>query len=145
MDIFTKHKRSEIMRHVKSKHTRPEVIVRRLLFSLGYRYRIHYTALPGSPDIVFTKRKKVIFIHGCFWHRHQGCRISKVPKSNTAYWLPKLERNASRDIAVVKVLRSLGWDVKVLWECQIKDKQALQNVVVSFLEEKGCEEDDVQK
>jgi DNA mismatch endonuclease, patch repair protein len=124
--------RGENMQRIRSKDTTPELHVRKLLFSLGFRYRIHRKDLPGNPDIVFPARKRVIFVHGCFWHPHQPCRISHVPRSNQAYWLPKLEGNLARDRAALKALRELGWKTLVLRECQVKSV-ALEGRLRRFL------------
>ena len=121
------------MRRIRSRDSRPELVVRRLLFRLGYRYRLSVRQLPGRPDIVFSKRRKVIFVHGCFWHAHQGCRLSHQPASNTAYWSGKLERNVARDRAVLAQLAATGWDVLVVWECQTKNLNTLEDKLTCFL------------
>jgi DNA mismatch endonuclease, patch repair protein len=126
MDQLTKEERSRNMAAIKSVDTKPEWIVRRLLFSLGYRYRLHDKKLPGKPDIVLPKYKTIIFIHGCFWHRHEGCRRANLPKSNRNYWLPKIERNVQRDADNETKLKKLGWKVITIWECQIKDSEWLK-------------------
>ncbi|MBK3801833.1 DNA mismatch endonuclease Vsr [Azospirillum brasilense] len=126
--------RSENMRRIRSKDTAPEMAVRRLVHSMGYRYRLHRRDIPGKPDLVFPGRRKVIFIHGCFWHQHPGCREGRPPKSNTAYWVPKLERNKERDQAAYKQLAALGWDTLVVWECETHDVPALAEILTSFLE-----------
>jgi DNA mismatch endonuclease, patch repair protein len=121
------------MASVHSKDTKPELIVRRLVHRLGYRYRLHRTDLPGAPDLVFPGRRKIIFIHGCFWHGHD-CRAGrKRPKTNEDYWLNKLARNKRRDAEHQTKLRTAGWEVLVLWECQLKDRAALQQALVAFL------------
>jgi DNA mismatch endonuclease (patch repair protein) len=122
VDCFTSKMRSKIMRAVKGRNTKPELIVHQILDSLGFRYRLHIDSLPGCPDIVFTKRKKVIFVHGCFWHRHTCKRGRKIPASRGEYWKPKLERNRKRDLAIRKKLRALGWQYFIVWECQIPPK-----------------------
>lgn len=121
MDRVSAEKRSEIMSKIKASDTKPEMAVRKLLHSLGYRYRTHDHSLSGRPDLVFTKRKKLIFVHGCYWHFHrQGkCPKSHIPKSNRGYWLPKLKGNAARDKEHRQELEEAGWDVKVVWECEI--------------------------
>ena len=106
------------MSRVKGKNTSPEMILRKLLFSLGFRYRIHSNSLPGKPDIVFPKYKSVIFVHGCFWHSH-SCSRSRIPKTNTKYWKTKLEKNEKRDRSNIKTLRAAGWRVLVVWECAL--------------------------
>jgi DNA mismatch endonuclease, patch repair protein len=109
------------------------------VFSLGYRYRLHRKELPGNPDLVFVGRRKVIFVHGCFWHAHpdERCRISHVPHSRKDYWVPKLERNKMRDTKAQTELRELGWDVLVLWECQLKSMESLKQQLTQFLGDAG--------
>ena len=120
-DTITPKRRSEIMSHIKSKDTSIELMVRRYLFALGYRYRVNYKSLPGKPDIVFTKKKIAIFIHGCYWQGHDcGSRYAHTSKSNQAYWGPKIQRNQQRDQKHIAQLEANGWKVIVLWECQIK-------------------------
>lgn len=119
MDTLSVAERSEIMSRVRSKDTVPEMLVRKTVFSLGYRYRLHDRTLPGCPDLVFRGRKKVIFVHGCFWHRHSGCPKARVPKSRTDFWLQKLEGNKKRDDKNVRKLRRQGWKVLTIWECQL--------------------------
>jgi DNA mismatch endonuclease (patch repair protein) len=125
--------RSENMRRIRSKNTVPEMTVRRLAHSLGYRYRLHRNDIPGKPDLVFLRRRKAIFIHGCFWHQHPGCREGRPPKSNVDYWLPKLERNIERDKVVLGQLISMGWDVLVIWECDTMNTKALRETLLDFL------------
>lgn len=108
------------MQAVKSQNTSAEMKVRRLLHSAGFRYRLHVKGLPGSPDIVFKSRRKVILVHGCFWHGHNCARGARIPKSNTSYWLAKIGGNRSRDLANFELLREMGWGVLVVWECEIK-------------------------
>lgn len=134
MDIISPEKRSKIMRSIKNKDTKPEMIVRRLVFSLGYRYRLHVKNLYGKPDLVFRKRKKIIFVHGCFWHQHQECRNGKLPSSNLEYWRPKLEKNKLNDKKNQSLLVEDGWEVLVIWECEIKDINALKKRIINFLE-----------
>lgn len=133
MDVFTDKKRSAIMRAVQHKNTKPELIVRRLTHGLGYRYRLHRTDLPGKPDLTFIGRKKVIFVHGCFWHGHDCKRGARIPKSNTAYWLGKIEKNRTRDFSHKQELESQGWKVLIIWECEIKDLRALSGKIDNFL------------
>lgn len=121
-DVFTKEKRRNIMRQVRSKDTAPELKVRRLLHAQGYRYTLHSSKLPGKPDIMFSRRKTVIFVHGCFWHQHPQCKSATRPSSNTAYWQKKLARNIDRDAAAVSALEAAGWRVIVVWECMLKTK-----------------------
>jgi len=125
MDSFTPEKRSEIMSKIRSKDTGPEFIVRKLLHKLGYRFRIHSKNLPGKPDIVLKKHNTVIFVNGCFWHHHEGCKRSNWPKSNKDYWIPKIKRTIQRDSESLKKLVNLGWNVIVIWECETKKTEKL--------------------
>jgi len=111
-------KRSALMSRVRSRNTTPELAVRRLAHALGYRFRLHKKALPGTPDLVFAGRKKVIFVHGCFWHRHQGCSKASTPKTRKEFWQSKFNANMQRDARNVAALKQLGWDVLVVWECE---------------------------
>ncbi|MDO8926797.1 MAG: very short patch repair endonuclease [Sideroxyarcus sp.] len=132
VDHVSKEKRSEIMKRIRGKDTTPELVVRKLIHSMGYRYRLNVRGLPGRPDIVFANRKKVIFIHGCFWHRH-GCKKGKPPKSNLEYWLPKLKDNQTRDVRNQRHLASLGWKTLVIWQCETKDTNGLKKIIAKFL------------
>lgn len=118
--------RSDIMRAVKRAHTRPEIVVRQALHALGFRFRLHRRDLPGSPDIVLPKFRTVVFVHGCFWHRHSDCRYATTPKSRQEYWLPKFEANVERDARKEAQLRELGWRVLVMWECETKSLETLE-------------------
>lgn len=118
--------RSDIMRAVKRAHTGPEIAVRKLLHSLGLRFRLHCKVLPGSPDIVLPKHCTVIFVHGCFWHRHPGCRYASTPKTRQDYWLPKFAANVERDARKASQLKELGWRVVVVWECETRNREALE-------------------
>lgn len=122
------------MQAIKSKGMKPEVTVRRTVHALGYRYRLHGKGLPGKPDLVFRARKKVIFVHGCFWHQHDAetCKLTHKPKSNTGYWGPKLVRNVERDRLALEALAMDGWGVLTLWECEIGDED-LAHTIASFL------------
>lgn len=131
-DRVSKEKRSEIMRAVKSKDTAPEMVVRKLVFSMGYRYRLHRKDLPGSPDLVFPGRKKVIFVHGCFWHGHR-CKKGKPPATRAEYWLPKLEANRKRDSRAKRAIAKLGWQSLVIWTCTLDDLPATQEKLRKFL------------
>lgn len=135
MDKITPERRSENMRKIRGKGMKPELMVRKLTHGMGYRYRLHLSDLPGKPDLVFIGRKKAIFVHGCFWHQHpaSSCKIVRVPKSNQDYWLPKLKRNAEKDIAVKRQLQRSGWGVLVIWECQTKNIQAICGRISKFL------------
>lgn len=136
MDTFNKEKRSEIMRSVKSKDSRAEPSVRRLLHRAGFRYRLHVAALPGKPDLVFPARHKAIFIHGCFWHQHKNCQAAQRPASNVEYWEAKLKRNAERDQENRKKLKALGWKTFVVWECELKRPAAVFSALLRFLKGK---------
>lgn len=133
-DIHTKEKRSLIMSRIRSSDTWPELAVRKLLFSMGYRYRLHPKDLPGKPDIVFPKKKKAIFVHGCFWHSH-GCKRGQPPKSRLEYWLPKLENNKKRDTQTIAALETMGWKTLIVWQCQIKDISMLRTTLKLFLDD----------
>ncbi len=117
-DHLSKAQRSRQMALVGSRNTTPELIVRKLVHSLGYRYRLHVAKLPGCPDLVFPRHRKVIFVHGCFWHQHRCKRGSRLPKSHTDYWQAKLDRNQRRDKQVRRAIAKLGWEVLVIWECE---------------------------
>lgn len=135
MDIFTPAKRSQIMKAIGGKNTKPEIIVRKLIHRMGYRFRLHCNDLPGRPDLVFPGRKKVIFVHGCFWHQHQkeGCRDARVPSSNLEYWLPKLERTKARDAENEARLLEMGWDVLTIWQCETRTLEELEGKIGEFL------------
>lgn len=138
MDKVSKEHRSWNMSRIRSKNMKPELIVRRLVHSMGYRYRLHRKDLPGKPDLVFSSRKKVIFLHGCFWHQHPDskCQIVRFPRSGISYWLPKLQKNIARDHEVQKTLQERGWHVLVVWECETKDEpNNLRNRLRAFLQE----------
>lgn len=132
-DPLSPDERSKRMSRVRSGDTKPEMVVRRLVHGLGYRYRLHVGDLPGTPDLVFKARRKVVFVHGCFWHQH-GCRQYRMPKTRTEFWEPKLQGNTARDAKVQRELRELGWSVLVVWECQIKDVAELRGRITEFLE-----------
>lgn len=121
------------MAQIRKVDTKPEMIVRRLVHAMGYRFRLHRRDLPGAPDLVFPSRRKVIFVHGCFWHRHDCPDGRKLPRSKPEYWGPKLERNKQRDEASVTKLEKLGWNVLALWECQLKDLDQLRGALARFL------------
>lgn len=123
------------MSRVRGRDTKPEMLVRRLTHGIGYRYRLHRRGLPGSPDLVFPSRMKVIFVHGCFWHQHldPGCKLARLPKSKLDFWGPKLETNRERDARNLVLLAELGWDVLVIWECQTKNREELQARIGEFL------------
>ena len=125
-DVFTAAKRSAVMARVKARDTGPEMVVRRLLWRLGARYRLDRKDLPGRPDIVMRGRRLAIFVHGCFWHGHDCARGARVPKANRDYWTGKIARNCARDIETRAALEALGWQVEVVWECDLKDAAALE-------------------
>lgn len=134
MDVHDKETRSYNMSCIKGKGTKPEEIVRKYLFSQGFRYRKNYKRLPGSPDIVLPKYKTVIFVNGCFWHGHENCRYFVVPKTNTEFWLNKIETNRQRDVRKINDLKVLGWKVITVWECQLK-KAVVENNLESLKKE----------
>lgn len=125
-DIVDKKTRSRIMASIRSKDTAPEKAVRSLLHRMGFRFRLHNKALPGKPDICLPRYKTVIFVHGCFWHRHAKCRDGRLPKSNLGYWAPKIEKNVLRDKKRKKELKRLGWKVITIWECETKNMDLVQ-------------------
>ena len=133
-DTVSSKVRSRVMAQVKSKGMKPEMQVRRLLHGLGYRYRLHRKDLPGRPDLVFPSRRKVVFVNGCFWHKHSSCPRVRIPATNRDYWLPKLERNRSRDERNIALLQEDGWAVMTVWECQLQDLPATTGRLVAFLE-----------
>jgi DNA mismatch endonuclease (patch repair protein) len=120
------------MSRVRSKDTKPELRLRRLLHSMGYRYRLHVSGMAGKPDLVFSSRRVVIFVHGCFWHGHH-CRFGRLPKSNVEFWAEKIRRNRDRDASNSRSLRRLGWQVVVVWQCQLRDKPAITRRLVKRL------------
>jgi len=124
------------MRRIKSKGMKPEMTVRKLAHRLGYRFRLHRNDLPGKPDLVFPGRRKVIFVHGCFWHQHSDpdCRDGRAPRSNLDYWAPKLERNRNRDETALNELRDAGWQVLIIWECETRHMLELEKRIVEFLD-----------
>lgn len=138
VDSLTPEERSDLMSRIRAKNTKPELFVRSLVHRMGYRYRLHRRDLPGTPDLVFPSRKKVIFMHGCFWHYHDDpeCKLARIPKSNQSFWRPKLEGNRRRDQANEAKLRELGWEVFVIWECQIRrrEPEPLRRQVSLFLD-----------
>lgn len=133
MDILTRAERSHRMSLIRSKNTKPEVALRSMLHAQGYRFRIHRRDLAGSPDVVFPSRRKVIFVHGCFWHGHEGCKVANVPKTRTEYWQLKFAKNKARDRENEDRLRNLGWNIMVVWECELREKARLLKRVAAFL------------
>jgi DNA mismatch endonuclease, patch repair protein len=133
-DVFTPAKRSAIMASVRGQNTKPEILVRKLVHSLGYRFRLHQKQFPGKPDLVLPRHEKIIFIHGCFWHGHRGCSRAALPSTNTEFWQKKIGANRSRDIKVTRKLGLTGWRVQVIWQCQTKDVAKLKQRLLQFLE-----------
>ena len=133
MDVFSKSKRSDIMSKVSGKDTRPELLVRKYLFSKGFRYRKNVKDMPGKPDIILLKYKTIIFVHGCFWHGHEGCDAAKLPASNVDYWIKKISSNIKRDSQNIQQLRMLGWNIIVIWECELKPK-IRKNILEQLIE-----------
>lgn len=134
MDNVSLRRRSEIMARVRSKNTGPEMLVRRIVFSMGYRYRLHDRTLPGTPDLVFRSARKVVFVHGCFWHRHARCALARMPKSNLEFWRHKLNTNRARDRRNCARLRAMGWKVLVVWECELEKPAPLSDRIRRFLD-----------
>lgn len=132
MDTLTREQRSALMSWIRGKGSRPELSVRRVAHRLGFRFRLHRRDLPGAPDLVFPRHRKVIFVHGCFWHQHHGCRRSNVPKSRVDYWGPKLSRNIVRDREAMAALHASRWSVLVVWECESTDVDALTLKLADF-------------
>lgn len=132
-DVFTPEKRSWLMSRITGKNTKPEIMVRRMIYSMGYRYRLHVKELPGKPDIVFRSRCKVIFVHGCFWHGHKDCSRSHRPSSNAGFWNDKIKANMQRDEKVIRELKAAGWSVFVVWECQLCRPQEVEIRLLDFL------------
>lgn len=133
-DRLSPAQRSANMRRIKGRDTAPELLVRRLAHAMGYRYRLHRKDLPGKPDLVFGPRRKVIFVHGCFWHQHETCRAGRIPASNTGYWAPKLRRNTKRDAMARSPLEARGWKVLTIWDCETGDEPALRGRLSEFLD-----------
>jgi DNA mismatch endonuclease, patch repair protein len=133
MDRIPPTRRSEIMSRIRGKDTAPEMMVRRLLHGLGYRFRLHRRALPGCPDLVLPKYNAILFIHGCFWHQHHGCKQAHLPKTRSEWWRQKLGRNVERDRRNLRRLAGLGWRVLVLWECEINRNEDVRERLLRFL------------
>ena len=132
-DTLSPAERSERMSRVRSRDTGPERALRRLLTDLGYRYRLQHANAPGRPDVAFPGRRKAIWMHGCFWHRHPGCRNARLPKSRREFWVPKLEGNRRRDLATQREARRQGWRTLVAWECELRNPEQLSRRLVEFL------------
>lgn len=133
-DSLTPQQRSVQMSLVKCRDTKPEMIVRKLVFAMGYRYRLHDRRLPGKPDLVFVGLRKIIFVNGCFFHRHSRCGLARLPKSNQDFWVPKLEGNKLRDRKNLRTLQRMGWKVLVVWECELKTESVVRSRLRSFLQ-----------
>lgn len=133
MDVFSPEKRSQVMSRIRGKDTKPEKIIRSILHKLGFRFRINRKDLPGTPDIVLPKHKTVIFVHGCFWHQHEGCKIASKPKSNAEYWKAKFTKNVERDKKNQEDIRIMGYRVIVIWECEVKIFQQNPEILKSML------------
>ncbi|MGY2138725.1 very short patch repair endonuclease [Pseudomonas reactans] len=125
-DIVTHEQRSQNMSRIKGKNTKPEMIVRSACHDLGFRYRLHRKDLPGTPDLVFPKHRLCLFVHGCFWHSHPGCKYAYTPKSRLDFWLPKLAKNVERDMKTKRALEVSGWRVSIIWECRTKNRDTLR-------------------
>ncbi|MEJ0077627.1 MAG: very short patch repair endonuclease [Alphaproteobacteria bacterium] len=133
-DTRTPQQRRRIMQSVGQRHTGPELVVRRVVHALGYRFRLHRRDLPGRPDVVLPRYKMAIFVNGCFWHGHSRCRKGRLPKSRREYWEPKIARNKERDAAAIRKLKGMGWSVLTVWQCQTRDGAALSSMLRTFLE-----------
>lgn len=136
-DHLSPEARSEHMRRIRKTGSKPEMRVRRAAHALGFRFRLHQAGLPGTPDLVFPRLKKVVFVHGCFWHQHRGCKLARQPKSRLDYWLPKLNRNRVRDRRSRAALIALGYAVLVVWECQVPRDEAAASILKPFLVDVG--------
>jgi DNA mismatch endonuclease, patch repair protein len=132
-DIMSPGQRSRHMALIKGKDTKPEMQLRRHLHRLGYRYRLHRRELPGKPDIVFPTRRRLIYVHGCFWHQHRNCKVAHLPKSRSDYWAEKFRRNTERDAQNLAAAHALGWETMVVWECELRNTSTLEEAVVRFL------------
>ncbi|MGU9814205.1 very short patch repair endonuclease [Pseudomonas sp. LF135] len=132
-DVITQEQRSQNMSRIKGKNTKPEMIVRSACHDLGLRYRLHRKDLPGTPDLVFPKHRLCLFVHGCFWHRHPGCKYAYTPKSRLDFWLPKLAKNVERDINAQRALEVSGWRVSIIWECQTKNRDTLRTEIQKMI------------
>jgi len=133
VDTLTREKRSWNMSRIKSGDTKPELAVRKMLHALGYRFRLHRKDLPGRPDIVLPKYRTVFLVHGCFWHRHEGCKYAYMPKSRQEFWKTKFERNTARDKEVIQSLVELGWNTKIIWECEARNPDSLKILLLKSL------------
>lgn len=132
-DVVTPEQRSRNMSKIKGKNTKPEMIVRSMCHELGLRYRLHRKDLPGTPDLVFSKHRLCLFVHGCFWHRHPDCKYAYTPKSRLDFWLTKLAKNVERDINAQRALEVSGWRVSIIWECQTKNRETLRTEIQKMI------------
>lgn len=133
MDIIDREARSRLMGRIRGKDTKPEMMVRRIAHRLGFRFRLHRRDLPGNPDLVFPGRRKVVFVHGCYWHRHPGCRQAYEPKSNVEFWTEKFAANVTRDEKALADLSEQGWDTLIIWECEAKDSDLVASRLSAHL------------
>lgn len=133
MDNLSKAERSNRMSRIRGKNTKPELLVRSMVHRMGFRFRLHRADLPGKPDLVFVSRRKVLFVHGCFWHRHKNCKKATTPASNTEYWFPKFDKTVERDRRALYCLRKHGWRPLVVWECESNDMAILARKLRAFL------------
>lgn len=137
-DIVSREKRSQMMASVRTRDTKPELLVRSLVHRMGFRFRVHRKDLPGSPDIVLSKHRKVVFVHGCFWHRHPGCSATTSPKSNADFWEEKFLTNMARDQRCQEALKEMDWEVLVVWECETRTHENLKRKLEAFLQAKAA-------
>lgn len=138
-DVHEPETRSYNMSQIRGKDTKPELMVRKYLHSQGFRFRLHDTSLPGKPDVVMKKYKSVVFVHGCFWHGHEGCKYFTIPATRTDWWSAKIERNSQKDSESIEELQKLGWTVYVIWECELKPKNrkvTLESLSTNFKDQK---------
>jgi DNA mismatch endonuclease, patch repair protein len=133
MDTLSPKQRSERMSLIRPKSTKPEILVRGIVRACGFKYRLNVKALPGKPDLVFPTQRKIIFVHGCFWHRHPDCALARLPKSKLKFWLPKLTQNRLRDLRSIARLRRAKWGVQIIWECQLRNPKQLETRIRRFL------------
>jgi DNA mismatch endonuclease (patch repair protein) len=132
-DRISKAQRSELMARIRRADTKPELIIRRILHGMGYRFRVQLKGVPGRPDLAFTRRRKIIQVHGCFWHAHEGCPWARIPNTRSEFWFAKFARNTERDGRLAKAAEEAGWQSLVVWECELKDVESLQCRLVDFL------------
>lgn len=140
-DIYSLEKRSKIMARIRTTGTKPELVVRQVTHGLGYRFRIHGKGLPGKPNLVFPRYRKVIFVHGCFWHGHMHCAKAKRPATNITFWEQKLSRNMDRDQQIKTALLETGWGVMIIWECETKDRDRLAGKIRCFFQGNSCQKE----